>query len=186
MILVQRLSFLGPLLVSADPCIPGTPHTTCHFRDVLTQSSGHHSLTLVKVAYQKCLASFLASNTSTLRIDYLLPKICHPWHLHPCGKLARSWISSRSLIHGWSRYFIQCRMNKPPVNILQLTLLFVVFFFFSLYLFWSYLLTLELKKKKEIFIKCVLFNVFAIHVHMLSGSSKKWKKFFWWTGSVSP
>lgn len=56
--LVGQLSVLGPLLVSIDPCIPGTSHKTRGFEDPLTQSSGHHTLVLVKVAQILMVAHF--------------------------------------------------------------------------------------------------------------------------------
>lgn len=44
--LLHRFSFLGPLLINTNHCRPGTLHES--FRDALTWSSYHHSLTLVK------------------------------------------------------------------------------------------------------------------------------------------
>ncbi|KAF7653380.1 hypothetical protein LDENG_00083740 [Lucifuga dentata] len=55
---VHWLSFLGPLLVGTDCCIPGTPHKTCHFGDALTQSSSHHRLAIVRAAQILMFAHF--------------------------------------------------------------------------------------------------------------------------------
>lgn len=55
---VQHCSFLGPLWI--DHCSPGTPHESCIFGDVLTQSSNHHTVLHWPI--------FPPPNMSTLRI----------------------------------------------------------------------------------------------------------------------
>lgn len=49
LLLGHHLSFFGPRLEAFNHCIPGTPHRTCCFGNVLTQSSCHPKLALVKV-----------------------------------------------------------------------------------------------------------------------------------------
>lgn len=68
--LLHLFSFFGPLFINANHCRPGTLHET--FRDILTWSSYHQSLTLVKPKFL-CLpislskfANIRTNNTQTV------------------------------------------------------------------------------------------------------------------------
>ena len=51
-------SFLGPLLIDTDHCRLGTSHKSCSFGDILTWSSSHHNVALVKLASILTLTHF--------------------------------------------------------------------------------------------------------------------------------
>lgn len=74
--LVQHYCFLRALLIDTSHYRLGTPHKSCSFEDVLTQSTSHHSLTLFKLEQILHMSIFPPSNTSNMRTKCLFAPWC--------------------------------------------------------------------------------------------------------------